>query len=72
MLHEHLSVLRTGKTTKGKENLFTRNLFRKIPGFEKKLEDDLAHLERQLAEWKPRTRKSKAKKNQKSRKNRKE
>jgi hypothetical protein len=71
MLHEQLSVLKTGKTTKGKEDLFTRNLLRKIPGYEKKLEDDIAYLERQLAEWKPSTRKSKSSKARKSRKSRK-
>lgn len=70
-VEEHLLILRTGKTSRGKENLFTRNLFRKIPGFEKKLEDDLADLKRQLAEWKPSTRKSKTTKARKSRKNRK-
>ena len=69
-LQEHLSILRTGKTHRGKEDLLTRNLFRKIPGFEKKLEDDIADLQRQLAEWKPSTRKSKASKSAKTRKNR--
>ena len=69
MLQEQLSVLKTGKTTKGKEDTFSRNLLRKIPGYEKKLEDDIANLERQLAEWKPSTRKSKTVKARKSRKN---
>ena len=71
MFHEQLTILRTGKTTKGKEDHFTRNLLRKIPDYEKKLEDNIAYLERQLAEWKPSTRKSKSAKARKARKSRK-
>ena len=71
MFHDQLTVLRTGKTTRGKEDHLSRNLLRKIPDYEKKLEDNIAYLERQLAEWKPSTRKSKTSKARKSRKNRK-
>ena len=45
-----LSIIRTGRTLKGKEDLLCQEQFRKITGFEDKIVYELLDLELQLVE----------------------